>query len=144
MHEYTQSGNWKLKIEIDFDVLEDGNPSPQAGKWGIGEWGGFSVASEADKYKLDVGSRSRQDNMAGNDPLTPSRGRFFSTQEEGRDNDSHESHCAERYGGGWWFSNCVHFCLNLNPRIFKCNDVSESNQIPTNESRASNSLLWFP
>jgi hypothetical protein len=38
-------------------------------------------------------------------------GMFFSTRD--RDNDGHPKfHCADGFGGGWWFRNCAHAFLN--------------------------------
>ena len=102
-----------------YDVLKGGNLSARAGTWGVGVWDNFYVASEADKYRLTIGSRTEQQNMGSNDPFSnhPLNGSYFSTEEEERDNDQD---CAGFMKGGWWFGgnptnssfNCTQACLN--------------------------------
>ena len=116
MHEYTKSGNWTLKVEIEYDVLSNGNPSPRAGTWGFGKWDNFAVAPEADKYRLTIGSRTEQGNMGAWDPFNDNslNGMFFSTEE--RDNDNYGGNCARNHKGGWWMNACFHVCLNCNSK----------------------------
>ena len=115
MNEYTKSGNWKLKVEIKYDVLRNGAPSTRAGTWGVGEWDNFAVASEANKYRLTIGSRTENDNMGSRDPFQYGRhnSKSFSTEEDGRDNDEWNCcSCASDRKGGWWFHDCAEVCLN--------------------------------
>ena len=121
MHEYTRSGNWKLKVEIEYNVTTDGNPAPRAGTWGVGEWENFAVASEADLYRLTIGSRTENDNMNSVDPFNnhPLNGMHFSTDEDGRDNDNVDSYnCAASNGVGWWYNSCINVCLNCKKWIW--------------------------
>ena len=116
MYNYTKTGNWTLKVEIKYDGT--GNPSIPSRRvgWGIGEWGNFSIASEADRYRLTIGSRIKNDNMDKYDPFViHHNGAYFSTEEEGRDNDGDEANCARDRKGSWWFSACkseANHCLN--------------------------------
>ena len=65
IHDYTKTGNWTLKVEIKY-----GTPSTaRAGTWGVGEWENFNVANEADKYRLNIGSRTESYNMGSRDPF---------------------------------------------------------------------------
>ena len=138
MHERTKSGNWKLKVELKYDLLRNGNPSPRAGTWGVGEWDNFVVASEADNFRLTIGSRTQVDNMGSGDPFDSHtlNGMQFSTEEDGRDNDQWSGgSCAHDRKGGWWFNNCVHVCLNCkDDYIWKHNGIWE---------KFSRSLMWM-
>lgn len=66
----------------------------------------FSVASEADKYKLTVGGYS---GTAG-DSLDHHNGKKFTTKDQ--DNDTYNKNCAVMYRSGWWITDC--FLSNLN------------------------------
>ena len=139
MHEYTKSGTWKLKVEIEYDVLDNGNPSPRAGTWGVGEWDNFAVASEADNYRLTIGSRSKKENMGSSDPFNsrPLNGMDFTTDEDGRDNDKwSDGNCAREDKGGWWFESCANVCLNCKRSNYIWYDG-------TNYEIPSRSLMWM-
>ena len=137
MHEYTKSGNWKLKVEIKFDVLWNGNPSPRAGTWGVGEWDNFAVASEADKYRLTIGNRTKMENMGGKDPFRSHDTQYFSTEDDGRDNDIADRYkCAKKRKGGWWFHKCGPVCLN-------CKNLKNIWFDGTNWETPSKSLMWM-
>lgn len=100
------------------------------------KYSSFSVASEADKYKLTVGGYS---GTAGNrmplgkniyfiyivyskcdqllnfilgESLSHHNGKKFSTKDQ--DNDTSGGKCAVSYESGWWFGDC--FQSNLNGR----------------------------
>ena len=108
MHQLTQSGSWHLKVEVKFDVNRYGKLAPRHGKWGMGEWNNFKVASESQGFKLTIGRQKvKQQNLGGGDVWHYSRNRQFSTADRGP-----SSRCATRDGGGWWHSNCYWFCGN--------------------------------
>lgn len=111
MHDLTKDGRWKLKIEITYDRDEYGNPSSRRGKTGVGVWDNFSVASEGNLFRLDIGSLLEKENIGRLDPMQRSNGEQFSTIDNENDG-SHTRVCAERYGGGWWYRNCYLFCGN--------------------------------
>ena len=145
MHEYTKRGNWKLKVEIKYDALAiPSYSSPLAGTWGIGEWENFTVASEADKYRLTIGRRIRNDNITIRsyttfDPFFNHNGAYFSTEEEGRDNDKDPANCARERKGSWWFSACkseANHCLN-------CRDRHTIWYDPSNWQVPSRSRMWM-
>ena len=106
LHTLTELGEWNLKIEIDYDILPDGKPSPRSGKIGTGEWQNFRVDSEADGFRLHVGKRISKVNMGDYDPMSWSDGQEFSTI----DHSEGDVGCARDWGGGWWFRECYMFC----------------------------------
>merc|ERR1712228_398954 len=109
LHALTKTGSWRLKVEIKYDLLPDGEPSHRAGTWGVGEWEKFSVASEDADFRLSVGNRISLTNMGGrHDPLQFSNGEQFATED--RSSKGVNDECATEWGGGWWYSNCFLFC----------------------------------
>ena len=136
MYEYTKSGDWKLKVEIKYDVLRNGAPSTRAGTWGVGEWDNFAVASEANKYRLTIGSRTKKENMGVFDSFYYCDGMYFSTKEDGRDNDNSPLNCAQLCKGSWWFNNCAANCLNC-----KRNDIWHDGG--DDWEKPSTSLMWM-
>ncbi|XP_047483851.1 fibroleukin-like [Penaeus chinensis] len=66
-------------------------------------WDYFRVSSESDKYRLSV-KEYRPDSTAG-DGFRHHDSHEFSTYD--RDNDVYpEEHCAQLFGGGWWYFRC--------------------------------------
>merc|ERR1711990_1012099 len=60
MHELTESGGtWTLKIQVKYDKNRGGKPDERAGTFGVGEWPNFKVGSEADKYRLNIGKKTK-------------------------------------------------------------------------------------
>ena len=88
-------------------------PIPAAGRPGRGGhryalYDQFRVASEADGFRLSLGSYSGD---AG-DSLAYSNDCKFSAWD--RDNDQYApGSCAQHYGGGWWFKSCTSAHLNV-------------------------------
>ncbi|XP_017768499.1 PREDICTED: angiopoietin-related protein 7-like [Nicrophorus vespilloides] len=105
-NESNNSNNSVLRVE-----LEDwrGNKA-----WA--EYADFSVDSEPNKYRLNVGK------FRGNasDGLSSHNGSLFSTYDVKNDEAPECCPCASAYGGGWWFNSC--FEANLNGMY---RDVSE-------------------
>ena len=66
----------------------------------------FSVADEADKYKITFKQYSGD---AGNS-LSAHNGQKFSTKD--RDNDRYSRSCATKYFGAWWYNRCHYSNLN--------------------------------
>ncbi len=62
----------------------------------------FSIGDFSKNYKLHIGGYDSR-STAG-DSLTEHNNQPFSTID--RDNDSTETHCAEKHRGGWWYHNC--------------------------------------
>ena len=77
-----------------------------ANEWYSAEYWSFSVADEADLYRLDVAGYSGD---AG-DVLMHHNGMNFTTYDIDNDQQS-QSNCAADLGGGWWFSSCGCVCF---------------------------------
>ncbi|XP_046863417.1 ficolin-1-like [Xenia sp. Carnegie-2017] len=86
------------KLRVDMEDFK--------GNTAYAEYDFFSVASERQKYKLDLGTYS---GTAG-DSLSYHKGMEFSTKDS--DNDKYSGDCASIYDGAWWYKRC-RFC-NLN------------------------------
>ncbi|CAB4021383.1 Hypothetical predicted protein, partial [Paramuricea clavata] len=106
IHRLTKSGQNVLRVD-----LTDWNSDTAYAKYGS-----FSVASESDGYRLDLGSFSGN---AG-DSLTYHNGMKFSTYD--RDNDQKGSNCAVDSQGAWWYKQCHH--SNLNGQYLKAGEKS--------------------
>ncbi|XP_051514455.1 microfibril-associated glycoprotein 4-like [Myxocyprinus asiaticus] len=63
----------------------------------------FSVSSEANGYRLNIGSFV---NGGAGDSLNLHNGMKFTTYD--KDQDNSEKNCAVSYPGGWWYNNCYH------------------------------------
>ena len=81
---------------------------------------GFRVSSEADGYRLTLGTYSGD---AG-DSLGYHANRKFSTHD--RDHDSNSANCAQRYKGAWWYGSCYQSNLN---GLYQGNPASDENGI---------------
>ena len=134
LHTLTKSGSWNLKVEIKYDLLKDGTPSPRSGTWGIGEWEKFSIASEDDFYNLNIGTRVKVENMGSHDPFRYQNGMNFTTTD--RDNDKLSENCASSYGGGWWHNQCFEVCLN-------CQRAKKDIWYDGKGEFLSHSLMWI-
>jgi len=112
IHQLTSYGNWMLKVQVRYDLLNSGKPDPKAGTIGEAQWGSFSVAGESSNYRLTIGKKISGSNFAA-DPFHSHEhnGMAFTTKD--RDNDKWtSSNCAESSGrGGWWYNVCHHICL---------------------------------
>ncbi|KAL9989605.1 hypothetical protein ACROYT_G004172 [Oculina patagonica] len=98
IHRLTVSSSNKLRVDLE-DIH---------GQTAFAEYSSFSVAYEAAKYELSLGSYS---GTAG-DSLGSHRGSAFSTKD--RDNDICPGlcHCASLWKGGWWYYHCHRANLN--------------------------------
>lgn len=96
MHELTKSGNYSLRIDL-WDT---------SGNYKFVEYENFQVASEAERYRLEVlGYRGNASNA-----LEYHSGMAFSTRD--RDNDFSSTHCAVYYSSGWWYNHCQYVNIN--------------------------------
>ncbi|XP_038065619.1 uncharacterized protein LOC119735768 [Patiria miniata] len=69
----------------------------------------FSIANEADKYRLSVSGFSGSSGIG--DSLGPHNGYMWSTQDQDNDIDLGR-HCAQHTMGAWWYHSCEHSNLN--------------------------------
>ena len=125
MHDLTKNGHWFLKVSVKFDLDRYGNPSSRQGKTGVGVYENFSVASEEEQFKLNLGNLIEKENMGKDDPMHTSRGRNFTTEDRDNDNfyydndhDYSSAHpewhdnSAYKFEGGWWHDRYTWFCAN--------------------------------
>lgn len=71
----------------------------------------FSIEAESLKYKLTIGQFQSGTGTAHDSLTTDHNTMSFSTWD--KDNDLHSTvNCAHKYGGGWWFKNCLDSNLN--------------------------------
>ena len=107
IHRLTESGSFELYIAVKYHDTEQSG----AVKWA--KYDSFSIANEANDYKLTVGSYDGT-STAGDALDTVSNehdGQKFSTKDV--DNDSHATNdCADTYKSGWWFKACLKANLN--------------------------------
>ncbi|KAL4825617.1 hypothetical protein H8958_005949 [Nasalis larvatus] len=91
IHALTAQGTSELRVDlVDFE-----------GNRQFAKYRSFKVASEAEKYKLVLGTFV--EGSAG-DSLTYHDNYPFSTKD--RDNDQDAKNCAVRYQGAWWYATC--------------------------------------
>ena len=101
-HQLTTSGKWKLRVEVQSSVNL---------KWYSAEYTTFTLASEADKYRINVGGYTGDAGDGFNvSPLTRgvTTNMPFTTVDD--DNDYYFYHytivdCASK-AGGWWWNGC--------------------------------------
>ncbi|ELT98374.1 hypothetical protein CAPTEDRAFT_46530, partial [Capitella teleta] len=74
--------------------------------WKFASYKTFSVASERDNFRLEVGTFSGDIS----DALAFHDGSPFSAHN--KDLDAALINCAQSFGGGWWFANCGRCHLN--------------------------------
>ena len=139
LHALTETGSWILRVQIKYDRLKGGELSPRAGTLGIGEWEKFSVASEADLFKLSIGPRVKKENMEDTDPFVIHNGKNFTTTD--RDHDIGKKNCAEIFGGGWWHQNCYSVCLNC--QWADGSTPWRPTSASTSAEKISHSLMWI-
>ncbi|TWW82176.1 microfibril-associated glycoprotein 4-like [Takifugu flavidus] len=91
MHLLTQAKKYELKVDMeDFD-----------GQNVFAHYSSFSVGPEAEGYKLSLGSFVKG---AAGDSLSGHNGMKFTTID--KDQDTHESNCAQLAYGAFWYYNC--------------------------------------
>ncbi|KAM7305084.1 protein scabrous [Ixodes scapularis] len=96
LHDLTSSANYSLRVDL-WDT---------AGRYKFVEYNRFRVASEAERYRLEVyGYHGNASNA-----LEYHSGMAFSTAD--RDNDFSSTHCAMYYSSGWWYNHCQYVNIN--------------------------------
>ncbi|XP_078694219.1 fibrinogen C domain-containing protein 1-like [Branchiostoma floridae x Branchiostoma belcheri] len=97
IHNLVSQNSYELAVE-----LEDWEGSV---RYAI--YDSFSIGDEGTDYRLNIGGYSG--NVA--DSMSAHDGMKFSARDV--DNDiSSSRHCAQWYGGGWWYETCAHSALN--------------------------------
>ena len=117
LHLLTSTGHYELRIDlVDY-----------YGHGGFAIYDKFQIGDEGTSYTLVVGDYI---GTAG-DSLTYHNHVAFSTKD--KDNDKHESHCARKYSGAWWYKDC--FRSNLNGLYLRAlTDSSVMNWHDTNDA----------
>ncbi|KAJ1145721.1 hypothetical protein NDU88_012006 [Pleurodeles waltl] len=97
LHWLTYTETYELRIDLrDFENNHY-----------FAKYSSFQIAGETEKYQLTY--EAFTGGNAG-DSLSHHKGIPFSTKDQ--DNDSHESNCAERFKGAWWYNRCHDSNLN--------------------------------
>ncbi|XP_052820394.1 SCO-spondin-like [Mya arenaria] len=102
--------NYTLRVDLS---LSDGSS-------GYDVYSGFWIRSPAYKYMFNVKQRIDSINMTDKYLLSDTRdfrsmnGCNFSTYDQDNDNSDRDSinNCAELFGGGWWYNDCMFADLN--------------------------------
>ena len=88
-------------------------------------------------HQRNIGRRTKMENMVGTDPFSSHDTQYFSTEDDGGDNDKADSRsCAKDRKGGWWFYKCAYVCLN-------CKDPNNIWSDGTNWETPSRSRMWI-
>ncbi|XP_041361002.1 fibrinogen C domain-containing protein 1-B-like isoform X2 [Gigantopelta aegis] len=111
IHRLTHQRPYEMRVD-----LEDWN-----GKKAYAVYNYFSIGSVTDYYKLFVMGYSGD---AG-DSFSGHNGYFFSAKN--LDKDTWANSCAEKFGGGWWYSKC--HGSNLNGYYLSGNHTSYANGV---------------
>ncbi|XP_028412141.1 microfibril-associated glycoprotein 4-like [Dendronephthya gigantea] len=99
IHRMTKAGKKNLRIDLtDFDDST-----------AFALYSTFSVASESEGYKLNIGGFSSKSN-AGDSLTSMHNGMKFSTKDQ--DNDWYSGSCAVYWKGAWWYNKCHDSHLN--------------------------------
>ncbi|KAL0279835.1 UNVERIFIED_CONTAM: hypothetical protein PYX00_001312 [Menopon gallinae] len=96
LHRLTSDNCSSLRVEIA-DIY---------GKKWLAEYEGFYISDAADGYRIHVSGYSGN----ASDALDYQNNMQFSAVDS--DRDISNTHCAQNYKGGWWFSHCQHANLN--------------------------------
>ncbi|XP_078686987.1 fibrinogen C domain-containing protein 1-like [Branchiostoma floridae x Branchiostoma belcheri] len=97
LHQLTSQAQYELWVDLeDFE-----------GNSAYAQYQVFAVGSEADYYRLTVGSYN---GTAGDSLTAHHSGRPFSTWD--RDHDASPTSCAQAYTGAWWYAACHDANLN--------------------------------
>jgi len=100
LHCFTQSGQWELRIDFQFENKT----------WSHLHYNTFSVGTESKEYPLTIGGFTG----TTTDPFVshPLNGQRFTAVDN--DNDRAGGNCAAN-NGGWWYNNCEHIKPNDQP-----------------------------
>jgi hypothetical protein len=98
LYQLTKDNQYKLHFDLQSDAT---------GLWYVAEYSSFTVASEADNYRMNVAGFSGN---ASYDALGYHNGMMFSAKD--RDNDAWSDNCAVSTGGGFWHNSCAMCCVN--------------------------------
>jgi ficolin len=90
-------------LYIHLETFEQDNVDPFSA---YAEYSTFKINDESDKYRLAIGGYSG----SCSDSMPFQNNQQFSTKDS--DNDPYSYHCAEIYGGGWWYNTCHFAHLN--------------------------------
>ncbi|XP_065918869.1 fibrinogen-like protein A [Dysidea avara] len=106
LHCFTQTGQWELRIDFQFDNIT----------WSHLHYNTFSIGPESKEYPLTIGGFTG----TTTDPFVthPLNGQRFSTFDN--DNDKNSANCATG-NGGWWYNNCWHINPNYQPPYIHLN-----------------------
>ena len=101
LHCFTQTGQWELRIDFQFDNKT----------WSHLHYNTFSVGTQSKEYPLTIGGFTG----TTTDPFVthPLNGQRFSTIDN--DNDKNGGNCASSHNGGWWYNSCHHINPNRQP-----------------------------
>ena len=115
VHQLTSSGKWKLRVEVRGFVNR---------KWYSAEYTTFTLASEADKYRINVGGYTgdagdgfnvspQPDGVSNGMPFTNADINidYYNPFVDVRSNNS-RSLCAAGFGA-WWWNNCGTSALTI-------------------------------
>ena len=105
LHCFTQTGQWELRIDSQFENKT----------WSHLHYNTFSVGEGSKEYPLTIGGFTG----TTTDPFVthPLNGQRFSTSDN--DNDRTGSNCAASHNSGWWYNNCYHIAPNRQqPRVY--------------------------
>ncbi|XP_075691092.1 ficolin-1-A-like isoform X1 [Rhinoderma darwinii] len=98
IHRLTSKGRFQLRVDLeDFDNNQT-----------YSSYKNFQIDGETNSYTLHFGQFI--EGTAG-DSLTYHKKAKFSTHDKEND-QSTDNHCAEKYNGAWWYSNCYQSNLN--------------------------------
>ena len=122
---------WFIIFEVEWAEMKEGNrrrDDPRAGTSGRLEMSGFAVASEAELFRLTIGSVVRAENWGRLSAEVLNR--FYAEAMNGfafsafdKDDSARrlvgwQGGCPGVFGGGWWFNRCSHLFLNGPARVW--------------------------
>jgi len=101
LHRFTQTGQWELRIDFQFENKT----------WSHLHYNTFSVGTQSKEYPLTIGGFT---GITPADPFVthPLNGQRFSTVDN--NNDRGDGNCAAS-NSGWWYNNCKHIAPNNQP-----------------------------
>ena len=99
---FTETGQWELRIDFQFDNKT----------WSHLHYKQFKVGNSSAEYPLTIGEFT---GITPTNPFVtyqPLNNMKFTTIDN--DNDQHSGNCAATRGG-WWYNNCYYINLNRQP-----------------------------